>query len=119
VKIIEASHSGVALAGRTAVKVVVEGVGFLRVNDVRRFVWRKLDAIIIVDSAPVIVVKAGGEKRLLKARVMPDAPGAVVVAVSARRVARVKAPKPRAIVGAPRVPQLKLKIRNLVEGDET
>ena len=56
-----APHGPVALAGgRTSIHVVAEGAGVLVVGDVRRRFWRGLDAHVLVEVAPRILVRVRG-----------------------------------------------------------
>ncbi len=108
-KILDVQHPGVALAGTTAVRVLVEGTGFLTVGDTRRFVRRRFDGFVAVAAAPVIRVVArgvGSDARELRLVVVAPAPARVSapparVAVPAARVAaRARLPRWRVALGA-------------------
>ena len=105
-KIERASVSTIALAGDTAVHVVVAGTGLLDVGGARRFVFRRVDGVVRTRARGELVVRARGlfarDERVLRSVVVAPAPAPVDVP-RARVAVGGAAAAPRVDVVVPRV----------------
>jgi hypothetical protein len=101
VKIVDARYHALILPnGKTPVRVVVEGWGIVHVGDARRFVFGKLDTVLLVTARADLTIRAGRETRALVPVVLDGSPIAPRVPASAP-FASPRVVAPRALVRAP------------------